>query len=144
MGDPTLPTPLEVLAEKVQKLPIEETFNKLASAVGGLEKIINSPEIGVGVKNLSQGMEEVKKLVKNINAEIKPLSAGVHEALKDTRNVLKNADSQIRGRLPASKASWGTRRSWFETWTARSNPSPPGWKEPWMRPGSSWAMSTGR
>ena len=94
---PTLPTPLEVLAEKVQKLPIEETFNKLANAVSGFEKIINSPEVGEGVKNLYQAMDEVKKLVKSINAEIKPLSAGVHETLKDTRNVLKNADSQITG-----------------------------------------------
>lgn len=92
---PTIPTPLEILSDKVQKLPIEETFNKLASAISGLEKVITSPEIQGGVNDLSQSLAEVKKLVRNINAEIKPLSAGVQETLKDARMVLKNTDTRI-------------------------------------------------
>lgn len=94
---PTLPTPLEVLAEKVQKLPIEETFNKLANAVSGIEKMVNSPELERGMKNLSQSAEEMRKTIKSINEEIKPLSASIQETLKDTRSVLKNADTQITG-----------------------------------------------
>jgi len=92
---PTIPTTLELLTEMVQRLPIEETFNKLASAVSGIEKVISSPEVEGGMKNLAQSVEEMKKLVQNINAEIKPLSASVQETMKDTRNVLKNTDSQI-------------------------------------------------
>ena len=94
---PTVPTPLEVLTEKVQKLPIEETFNKLANAVSGIEKVVNSPELERGMKNLSQSAEEMRKTIKSINEEIKPLSASIQETLKDTRSVLKNADNQITG-----------------------------------------------
>ena len=94
---PTVPTPLEVLTEKVQKLPIEETFNKLANAVSGIEKMVNSPELERGMKNLSQSAEEMRKTIKSINEEIKPLSASIQETLKDTRSVLKNADTQITG-----------------------------------------------
>jgi paraquat-inducible protein B len=94
---PTIPTTLEEFSQKLEKLPIEETFDKLADAVSGIEKVINSPEIQGGVKNLAQSLEEVKELVKNINAEIKPLSASVQETMKDARVVLKNADSQIAG-----------------------------------------------
>jgi paraquat-inducible protein B len=94
---PTVPTPLEVLTEKVQKLPIEETFNKLANAVSGIEKMVNSPELERGMKNLSQSAEEMRKTIKSINEEIKPLSASIQETLKDTRSVLKNADNQITG-----------------------------------------------
>ncbi len=94
---PTIPTTLEALTEKVQKLPIEETFNKLANAVSGIEKVVNSPELEKGVKNLSQSVEEMQKLIKNIGAEIKPLSVGVQETMKDARVFIKNADSQIAG-----------------------------------------------
>lgn len=94
---PTIPTPLEALTEKVQKLPIEETFNKLANAVSGIEKVVNSPELEKGIKNLSQSVDEMQKLIKSISAEIKPLSAGVQESMKDARIFIKNADSQITG-----------------------------------------------
>jgi paraquat-inducible protein B len=94
---PTVPTPLEVLTEKVQKLPIEETFNKLANAVSGIEKMVYSPELERGMKNLSQSAEEMRKTIKSINEEIKPLSASIQETLKDTRSVLKNADTRITG-----------------------------------------------
>jgi len=94
---PTIPTPLEALTEKVQKLPIEETFTKLANAVSGIEKVANNPELEKGIKNLSQSVEEMQKLIKSISAEIKPLSAGVQETLKDARTFIKKADGQIEG-----------------------------------------------
>ena len=94
---PTVPTPLEALTDKLQKLPIEETFTKLANAVSGIEKVVNSPELEKGIKNLSQSVEEMQKLIKSISAEIKPLSAGVQETLKDARIFIKNADAQITG-----------------------------------------------
>jgi len=49
------------------------------------------------MKNLSQSAEEMRKTIKSINEEIKPLSASIQETLKDTRSVLKNADNQITG-----------------------------------------------
>jgi paraquat-inducible protein B len=94
---PTVPTPLEALTEKLQKLPIEETFTKLANAVSGIEKVANNPELEKGIKNLSQSVEEMQKLIKSISAEIKPLSAGVQETLKDARTFIKKADGQIEG-----------------------------------------------
>lgn len=107
---PTIPTTMEVLSEKLQKLPYEEVFNKLASAVSGIDRTINSPEIAGGTKNLAQTLEEVKKLVKNINAEIKPLFASVQETMKDARNVLKNADNQIAGTASRLEALTGDAR----------------------------------
>jgi paraquat-inducible protein B len=92
---PTVPTALEALTDKLQKLPIEETFTKLANAVSGIEKVVNAPELERGVKDLSRSVDEMRKLIKSINDEIKPLSAGVQETLKDTRNFIKNADGLI-------------------------------------------------
>lgn len=89
---PTVPTPIEELAQKLEKLPIEETFNKLASTVGRVEEIISSPEVEGGIKDLAQGMKEVRKLIKSIDDEIKPMSASIQGTMKDTRALISNAD----------------------------------------------------
>ena len=94
---PTVPTTMEELSEKLQKIPIEKIFDKLANSLDRIETLISSPEVEGGMKNLAQSMEEMRKLIQNINEEIKPLSASVQETVKDTRNVLKNADTQIAG-----------------------------------------------
>jgi paraquat-inducible protein B len=104
---PTVPTTLEALSEKLQKLPFEEIFNKLASAVSGIDKTINSPEVAGGTKNLAETLEEVKKLVRSIKQEVKPLSASLQETIKDTRNVLKNANGQITGTASRLEALMG-------------------------------------
>jgi len=92
---PTVPTPLEELSEKLKKIPFEKIADKLANSLERIETLVSSPEVEAGVKNLASSVEEVKKLVQNINEEIKPLSGSFRETLKDTRNVLRNADSQI-------------------------------------------------
>jgi paraquat-inducible protein B len=94
---PTISTTMEQFSEKLQKIPFEKILDKLANSLDRIETLISSPEVEGGVKNLARSMEEVRKLVQNINEEIKPLSASVQETLKDTRNVVRNADSQIAG-----------------------------------------------
>jgi len=95
---PTIPTTLEEWSNKLEKLPIEQIFNKLASSLERVEKIVNSPELEGGIKDLAQGLKEVRNLTKSIDEEIKPLSASVQETLKETRNFIKTADSQVAGK----------------------------------------------
>jgi paraquat-inducible protein B len=92
---PTIPTALEELSDKLRKIPFEKITDKLANSLERIEALLSSPELEGGVKSLGKSMEEVRKLVQNINEEIKPLSGSFRETLKDTRNVLRNADNQI-------------------------------------------------
>ena len=89
---PTVPTTAEELAQKLAKLPIEETLEKLSKAIQGVEEMINSPEVQGGMKSLSRSAAELEKLVKSIHAEIKPLSDGIHGTLKDARALINQAD----------------------------------------------------
>ena len=94
---PTVPTPMEELSKRIEKIPIEEIFDKLASSLRGIEKVVNSPEMEGSMKALAQGLDETRKLIRSINDEMKPLSAGIQDTVKDTRSLINNADTQIKG-----------------------------------------------
>jgi paraquat-inducible protein B len=93
---PTVPTTMEELSKKIEKLPIEEIFNKLADTLERVEEVISSPEVEGGIKDLAQGMKDVRKLIKSIDDEIKPMSASIQGTMKDTRALISNADKLVQ------------------------------------------------
>ncbi len=85
---PTVPRVLEEISDKLQNIPIDRIIDKMISALEGFEKIINSPEIQAGAKNMGETLDEVKKLMVSVNEEFKPM-------MKDTRNLMKNVDQLV-------------------------------------------------
>ena len=93
---PTIPSPLKELSKKIEKVPIEEIFEKLLAAVGGIEEIVNSPEVKGIISSLNQAAEDASKLVKNLNAQVTPLVSSIEKALGDTRKLVRNVNSQVQ------------------------------------------------
>ncbi len=93
---PTVPTALEELSKKIEKLPIEQILNNLADTLDRIEKVVSSPEVEGGIKDLAQSMKEVRKLIKSINDEVTPMSASIKDTMKETRSLIKNADKLVR------------------------------------------------
>jgi paraquat-inducible protein B len=92
---PTVPTPLEELAKKIEKLPIEKIFEKLLAAVDGIEKVVNSPELKGSVRSLQLALEDVRKLVHNLDNQVGPLASNLNETVKETRGVVHNLGDRI-------------------------------------------------
>ena len=92
---PTIPTPLQELTKKLESLPIEEIFNKLDSALDGIAKLVQSPELKETVANLNVTLKDVQSLVRNVDSQVKPLSAGLSETIRDTQKLVKNMDTQV-------------------------------------------------
>ena len=42
---PTIPTPLQELTKKIEQLPLEQIVKDIGSAVAGINRFVNSPEI---------------------------------------------------------------------------------------------------
>ena len=40
-------------------------------------------------------LKDVQTLVRNVDAQVKPLSAGLSETIRDTQKLVKNADTQV-------------------------------------------------
>ena len=106
---PTIRTAMQELTEKVEKIPIDEIFAKILSAVQGIEKIVNSPEIIEAVRsineagkeikplatNLGEAVKDVRKLVQNVDDKVNGLASNLDETVKEVRGVVKNVDNKL-------------------------------------------------
>jgi paraquat-inducible protein B len=106
---PTVQSPLQELQKKVEKIPIDEIFKHVKSAVEGIEKIVNSPEVpeilhsineaAKEIKplaaNLEEAVKDVRKLVQNVDNRIGPLASSIEGTVNDFGKLARNADSKI-------------------------------------------------
>ena len=115
---PAIPTQFEKLAETLQKVPIEEIFEKLLAAVEGVEKVINSPDVKDSLANFKLATENLNKVL------LKADSLVGH-----TGELVVNVDDQVQFRT-ACRPPWAMPANCCRMRTARSNPSPAGPRRP--------------
>jgi paraquat-inducible protein B len=92
---PTIPTPLQEFAKKIEKLPIDEIFEKLRSTLDGIDKVVSSPEIKETIRSVNLALGDIRKLVKNVDGQVEPLASNLNETLKDVRGLVENADAKV-------------------------------------------------
>lgn len=92
---PTIPTPLQELAKRIEKLPLEQIVKDIGSAVAGINRFVNSPEITKSLRSVSVAAEEAKDLIGKLDARIDPLVLNIEAAIKDARKLLQNIDRQV-------------------------------------------------
>jgi paraquat-inducible protein B len=93
---PSIQTPLQELAKKIEKLPIEEIFEKLSAAVGGIEEIVNSAEVKGIISSLNLAVADARKLVKDVDAHVAPLATGLGETIREARKLVQNVNTQVQ------------------------------------------------
>lgn len=92
---PTIQSPLQELTKKIEKIPIDEIFEKLRSTLAEIEKIAKSPEIWKTLHSISQAADETMVLVKNVNSQVTPLASNANETVKELQKLVKNVDQQL-------------------------------------------------
>ncbi len=92
---PTIPTPMQEMAKKIQEIPIDQIGKDLASALDGINKLVNSPEIMQGIQSISQAANETRQLVHDLNAKAGPLLSDVRGAVGDARQLIQNVDGKM-------------------------------------------------
>ena len=99
---PTMPTELDEFAQKLQKLPLEEIFEKLLAAVDTVEKTLSAPELMDIIRNLKNASANLTHLVDNasnfvshVEGQIDPLSTGLQATIGDARMLLQDVDGEV-------------------------------------------------
>ncbi|HMK64420.1 MAG TPA: MlaD family protein [Thermodesulfobacteriota bacterium] len=113
---PTIPSGVEELKATLEKIPLEEIVKKAHDTLDGIDRLVNSPETKTMISNLNEAVGEIKKasfkldsgldrsaaaiqdiqkLVRDVNVQIDPLSKEIRGTLADTRSVIKKVDEQI-------------------------------------------------
>lgn len=92
---PTIPSTADVLMATLEKVPLREIADRLLKVTEGIEKTVNSPEVAGNLKGLNIALREVTDLVRDIDAEIKPMAASI----KDTSDAARGAFVQAEKTL---------------------------------------------
>ena len=92
---PTVQTPLQELAQKIQKLPIEEIFGKVSSTLDAINKVAQSPEITEAIRSLNLTLTDARKLVQNVDSRIGPLASSIQGTVDDYGKLARNADKKV-------------------------------------------------
>jgi paraquat-inducible protein B len=93
---PSIPTPMQELQNRLETLPIEETFNKLQNVADGIDKLVNSPEIKQILKSTEQGINSATSLLNDVAGQITPLATDIREALDEITKMGTETRNDIR------------------------------------------------
>jgi paraquat-inducible protein B len=133
---PTIPSTMQRLVKKFEDLPIEEIAQNVNSAVTGVSRLVNSPELAGAITDVSQAANELKALVGNVNRQVGPLVAtinqsvqeygklaqdagkelaetrrSIQETLGDVRTLVRDVDAQVAPTAAAAQAALGDVRT---------------------------------
>lgn len=88
---PTTPQAMEELAKSIEQLPLKEIGEHLKNSLAGIDKIVNSPELSGSIGAAHEALRSADKLVKNVDAEVKPLASDIHNVSSSAVAALDQA-----------------------------------------------------
>lgn len=92
---PTIPSSMEQLAKTLEKLPLEDLVNRIASAAAGMDRLLNSPELTQSISALNHSLNGIQKLVGDVSAQISPIGSAVQDIVRDAQKLLRRAEDQV-------------------------------------------------
>jgi paraquat-inducible protein B len=95
MEIPTIPSSMEELSKTIEKLPLDELAQKLTSAIAGIERAVNAPEVGESLRTVNQTLKDIQTLVRDIDSRIEPLASTMEETVKDYGKLARDVDAQV-------------------------------------------------
>jgi paraquat-inducible protein B len=98
---PTIRSGIDELQAKIEKLPLDELAGKLTSALAGIERKVNSPELGESITTLNEALKDIRSMIRNIDSRVGPLTNGIQATVADYGKLARNLDGRV-GPLAAS------------------------------------------
>ncbi|KKL47620.1 hypothetical protein LCGC14_2333740, partial [marine sediment metagenome] len=75
---------------------VQYILNKVTSAIDGIHKIVNSPQIKEILNTIQVAVADARRLVQNADKQIDPLLTNAQGVLGDARKLLKDVNRQIK------------------------------------------------
>jgi phospholipid/cholesterol/gamma-HCH transport system substrate-binding protein len=88
---PTIPTTLEQLGARLEKIPVDEIVEKLKGSLEGIDKLVNSPEMTQLVRSTAKSVADARTLMRDVDAEIKPIVTDFKDTTQEIRKLAVSA-----------------------------------------------------
>jgi len=89
---PTVPSTVQQVISTLKDIPLKSIFNKVSSALDGINRFVNSPELVETIRTTHDAAREVKRLVVHLDTLVRPFEASIESTLAATRHGLEKAD----------------------------------------------------
>ena len=92
---PTIPTTVQEITKRIEQLPLEQIVRDIGSAVAGINRFVNSPEITKTIQSVSQAAEEARGLIQNLKSQTATLTSSIDGTVKDIQKLAQDIDRQV-------------------------------------------------
>ncbi len=92
---PTIPTTLQALAQTLQEIPLHEIVENMNRSLESIAAVVQAPEFRQAIVNINAAVQDAQHLIRNVDAQVQPLSAELTATLRDSRTLIGHADKQI-------------------------------------------------
>ena len=92
---PTVTSTMSKFEKELEQIPIQEIGHRVSAVLASIEKFMDNPELGQGVKNLNQTIVDMQKLVKDVNSHVDPLLGSAEAAIGHVDELVINVNDQI-------------------------------------------------
>jgi paraquat-inducible protein B len=92
---PTIPTPIEIIGELLEGIPVDKLKNHIVSSIEGIDRLVNSEELQQTIVALRAALEDFRHLVSNLDQQVEPVSTSINLTLGDAREALQKATTTL-------------------------------------------------
>ena len=92
---PTVTSTMSKFEKELEQIPIQEIGHRVSAVLAGIQKFMDNPELGQGVKNLNQTILDMQKLVKDMGSHVDPLLSSATAAIGHADELVLNVNKQI-------------------------------------------------
>jgi len=89
---PTTSSAADELARKFEELPLKQLVERANATMGGLERLVNSPDLQNAPRSLNLAVADTRTLLKRIDREVGLLSSDARGAIGGATATIKHAD----------------------------------------------------
>jgi paraquat-inducible protein B len=94
---PTCQSTTERLGNALEKLDLEKLEKHLESAMDGIAKLVNNPDLTVSIRALKDTLQDARKLVTRLDRQVDPLANDTKKTVKEFGKLARNLDDQVVG-----------------------------------------------
>ena len=94
---PTCHSTSAKLANALQKLDLQGLEKHLESAMDGIAKLVNNPDIATSIRGLKDTLQDARKFVNTVDRQVDPLAKDVKKTVKDFGQLANNLDGRVGG-----------------------------------------------
>ena len=94
---PTILSGMQQLTKTIEDLPLEELVDTTMSAVEGIDKLVNSPDLTASISAMRVALEGFGKMAKNIDGQVDPIAESFRSTAKSAEETLEQVTLALEG-----------------------------------------------